>query len=298
MAMTNNGFMKSEFAYQWDHLRTFEATARLRSLTAAARFLGISQSTVSRHLRALEKHAGSPLVFRESPARLTERGTALLAAVLPMVDAALAAQSALEDVPELCGEVTIATVAEVLRWHLTLRLEEFYTSYPRLRLRILTGNFLSSLAAGEADLALRFVRPERGEMVALKLRSESYAVFAPADLDLHAETPWLGLAGSLAEIPEQRHAELLFASRPPRLLVEDVESLGLAVQAGLGVAILPCSFAARLPGVVEVRAQSVGGRDLGPMPSRDLWMVVHPSRERLPKVRAVMKWIRAELARP
>ena len=92
-------------------------------------------------------------------------------------------------------------------------------------------------------------------------------------------------------IPEQRHAERAFASRPPRLLVEDVESLGLAVQAGLGVAILPCTFADRLTGVVEAIAEDIGAECSGPVPSRDLWMVVHPSRRDLPRVRAVMEWL-------
>ena len=92
-------------------------------------------------------------------------------------------------------------------------------------------------------------------------------------------------------IPEQRHAERAFASRPARLLVEDVESLGLAVQAGLGVAILPSSFADRLTGVVEVVAEDIGAVCFGPVPSRDLWMVVHPSRRDPSRVRAVMEWL-------
>ena len=85
----------------WDHLRSFEAVARLGGLTAASRSLGVAQSTVSRHLAELERIAGSPLLLRETPLRLTERGALLLASVQPMVDAALAAQSALENAPDL-----------------------------------------------------------------------------------------------------------------------------------------------------------------------------------------------------
>ena len=81
---------------QWDLLRSFEAVARLGSLTAASRALGVSQSTISRQLARLEEDARSPLLLRESPVRLTERGEALLAAVAPMLDAARAAEVALE----------------------------------------------------------------------------------------------------------------------------------------------------------------------------------------------------------
>ncbi len=278
---------------QWDHLRTFEAVARLGSMTAAARALAISQSTVSRHLGSLERYTGSPLVLRESPLRLTERGASLLAAVLPMVDAGLASHAALVETPELCGEVVVTTVGEVVRWMLVGRLCGFYRAYPQLRLRILADNQLNSLAAGEADIALRFVPPERGELAGKKLHTESYGYFASSSLALHAEVPWLGLAGSLAGIPEQRHAERAFAQRPPRLLVEDLESLGLAVQAGLGVAILPRGFAGRLQEVIEVPAGEIGIRDLGAIPTRDLWLVVHRSKQRLPKVRVVMDWLQA-----
>lgn len=275
----------------WSLFRTFEAVARLGNLTRAAQALGVSQSTVSRHLASLERHAGSPLLLRESPAQLTERGVALLAAVRPMVGASLGAQSALEGTPELEGEVTLATVGEFLRWNLTPRLPAFYLAYPRLRLRILAGNQLLSLAAGEADVALRLVRPERGDLVARRLRSSTYGFFAASTLELHAAVPWLGLAGSLAHIPEQRYADRAFADRPPRLLVEDVESLGLAVAAGLGVAILPSSLAARLDGVVEVPPRQIGARGDGRLPPRATWMVVHRSKQRLPRVRALMTWL-------
>jgi DNA-binding transcriptional LysR family regulator len=276
---------------EWDLLRTFEAVARLGSLTAASKALGVSQSTISRHMARLEQGAGSPLLLRESPLRLTERGSALLAAVQPMVDAALAAQSALEDTPGLHGEVTLTTVGELVRWELAPRLAEFYRAFPHLRLRILAHNRINSLAAGEADVALRLARPERGELVARKVRAESYAFFAASSLELHPEVPWLGLTGSLADIPEQRHAERAFATRPPRLLVEDVESLGLAVEAGLGVAILPRALAARLDGVVEVAPRQIGARSSDRIPSRDIWMVVHRSKQHVPRVRALMGWL-------
>jgi DNA-binding transcriptional LysR family regulator len=276
---------------EWDLLRTFEAVARLGGLTAAAKTLGLSQSTVSRHLARLEEDAGSPLLLRETPLRLTERGTALLAAVQPMVDAALAARSALEDTPELHGEVTLTTVGELVRWELARRLPGFYRAFPHLRLRILATNQVNSLAAGEADVALRMARPERGELVARKVGSASYAFFATSSLELHPEVPWLGLTGSLAEIPEQRHAERAFATRPPRLLVEDLESLGLAVEAGLGVALLPRGLAARLNGVVEVAPRKVGAQSSERIPPRDIWMIVHRSKQHVPRIRALMGWL-------
>ena len=274
----------------WDHLRTFESVARLGSLTAASKALGVSQSTVSRQLKQLEARAGSPLLLRDTPVTLTPRGNELLAAVAPMIEAALTAEAALDDRPELEGAVSITTVGELVRWVLVPALPEFYARHPRLSLRVLADNRLSSLAAGDADIALRFVRPERGDLVARKVHTEHYALFASRELEFHPSMPWLGLAGSLAQIAEQQFAERAWGDRPARLLVEDLESLGLAVRDGLGVAVLPRGFAARLRNVVEVEPASIGATDLGAVPSRALWMVVHAAKARLPKVRAVMDW--------
>jgi DNA-binding transcriptional LysR family regulator len=276
---------------EWDLFRTFDEVVRRKSLTAAARALRVSQSTVSRHLARLEKDAGSPLLLRETPIRLTERGELLRRAIEPMAAAASGALAALESAPELRGEVTITTVAEVARWVLVPALASFYGSYPHLQLRILASNARASLAAGEADIALRMARPARGDLVAKKLASESFGFFAAATLRGKGDVPWLGLTASLEDIAEQRHAARAFAPRPARLLVEDVESLALAVQAGLGVAVLPRRLAARLDGVVELEPSTAGARDLGPVPDRQLWMVVHKGKQRIPKIRAVLSWL-------
>lgn len=283
-------------SFEWDLLRTFEAVVRLGSLTAAARSLGVSQSTVSRQLARLEQRAGSPLLLRDTPVSPTDRGAALLAAISPMVDAALAAEAALDERSELRGQVSITMVGELLRWSLAQRLPEFFDRYPHLRLVMLVDNQLASLAAGEADLALRFARPRRGELVARRLLGETYGLFAARSLALHGEVAWLGLAGSLATIPEQRWVEQAFAGRPARLSVEDLDTLGRAVEAGLGVALLPRSYAARLDELVEVEPRDAGARELEAPEQRELWLVVHRAKQHLPPVRAVMTWLTEVLA--
>lgn len=276
---------------EWDLFRTFEAVARKGSLTRAAQALGASQSTVSRHLARLEARAGTPLVVRSSPIELTERGQALRAAVAPMVAAALGVRDTLEVQPEARGEVTLSTVGEVARWVLAPRLGALCRAHPGLRLRLLASNERASLAAGDADLAIRLARPEKGDLWAKRLGTESYGVYASARAARGPLAPWVGLTGSLAYVAEQRYAERVFAGRAARVLVEDLEALGSAVEQGLGAAILPRSYARRLREVSEVEPAQVGAQDAGPMPTRDVYLVVHRSRRALPKVRAVMRWV-------
>ncbi|MEZ4247640.1 MAG: LysR family transcriptional regulator [Polyangiales bacterium] len=274
----------------WELLRTFEAVMRLGGVTRASRELGVSQSTVSRRLAQLEASAVSPL-FRRSPVwGPSERGEALLAALGPMVDAALAANVALTADASVSGEVTLATVGELARWLLVPALPSFFAAHPELRLRILADARVQSLAAGEADLALRFARPERGELVARRVGVVRYALYGTRETSLEPSTPWLTLAGSLAALDEVRWATRVFEGRPPRLAVEDLEALGVAVRDGLGVALLPTTLVTRLPGLVELDGTRLGARAKRP-PVRTLWLVTHRAKRKLPAVQAVATWV-------
>lgn len=282
-------------ALDWDLLRTFEAVVRLGGVTRASRELGVSQSTVSRRLAQLEARAASPLFRREPAWGPSERGESLLAAMGPMVDAALAANVALASEQRVAGEVTLTTVGELARWFLVPALPRLFEAHPDLRLRLLADPRVQSLAAGEADLALRFARPERGELVARRVGVVRYALFGARGLAIDPTTPWLTLAGSLDELDDVRWATRAFADRPPHLAVEDLESLGVAVEAGLGVALLPTTLASRLSRLVEVEPSRLGVRGRRP-PMRTIWLVTHRAKRGLPAIRAVSTWVAALLS--
>lgn len=66
--------------FDYDHLRYFEAVARLGSVTAAARALGVTQPTVSVQVRALERSLGVSLLERRGRRLLpTDAGGAVAA---------------------------------------------------------------------------------------------------------------------------------------------------------------------------------------------------------------------------
>ncbi|MBX3227157.1 MAG: LysR family transcriptional regulator [Labilithrix sp.] len=278
---------------EWDLYRTFHAVAQSGGFAAAARALGVSQSTISRHVARLEGRAGTPLFERSMPGKTTERGAALLDAVRPMVEVAARADAALETASAIDGEVTITTVGEIVRWVLAPNLAPLYRAHPRLRVTLLASNEVHSLAGGEADVALRMARPARGELVARRLAVASFALFAARSLRVDRDTPWLGVSGTLARVPEHRLAARALGGRAPRLLVPDIDSLATAVAAGLGVAVLPRLYAAQRGDLVEVDPRALGGREVGPFAARALWLVVHRSKRDLPKIRAVVAWLDA-----
>lgn len=68
--------------FDWNDLRYFLAIAHQGSTGAAARALGVNQSTVQRRLRALEKGLGCVLAERHAAGyRLTAHGQILLTSI-------------------------------------------------------------------------------------------------------------------------------------------------------------------------------------------------------------------------
>jgi DNA-binding transcriptional LysR family regulator len=62
----------------WDLFRLFFSVAKIGSVNRAARELGMSQPTLSRRLRELERYVGAPLFFRvSSGVKLTQEGEEL-----------------------------------------------------------------------------------------------------------------------------------------------------------------------------------------------------------------------------
>jgi DNA-binding transcriptional LysR family regulator len=99
-------------AMELRHLRHFVALAEERSFTRAAARELIVQSGLSTSIRALEKDVGALLFVRGTrPVRLTAEGTALLPAARHALDAATAAQQAVQDAHGvLSGQLRIGTL--------------------------------------------------------------------------------------------------------------------------------------------------------------------------------------------
>lgn len=77
--------MRRNLNLNW--LRSFEASARLLSFTGASRELGLTQTAVSQHIRALEQQLGDKLfVRRPKSLQMTDTGKAYLVSVREALD--------------------------------------------------------------------------------------------------------------------------------------------------------------------------------------------------------------------
>lgn len=164
-----------------DLLRGFEAAARRLSFTLAAQELFVTQSAVSRQVKALEADLGVALFERGHRAiRLTGAGQRLYRAT----DQALRLLAdAAADLREGAGRrpVTVSCSVGFASLWLVPRLAEFREAHPEVELRIDANNRLLDLDREGIELAVRYGPPEIAPAGATRLFGEEvFPVCAPA----------------------------------------------------------------------------------------------------------------------
>lgn len=282
----------------WGHLRFFLELARMGSLTAAARRLGVDRNTVARRVAALEQELGVAL-FERGPQgwsytadgrELVELASRVEADVLALARHADGRDRALE------GTVRLTTATHLASHLLAPALPELRTRHPGLVLEIAADARTFDLSRREADLALRMGRPRDAGLVARKLSDVAYAFYADAGspparrgaVDLQGDA-FLGFDGSLAGSPQERWIARVAPGRRVVFRSNSTASLWAGARAGVGVAVLPRFLADRDPGLVRL-----GGP---PPPDHELWLLVHGELRRTPRVAAVIAWVDAIVAR-
>ena len=161
-------------------LRAFEAAARNRSLTAAARELHVTPAAISHRVKDLEADLGFPLLHRGQRQTLpTDRA----AVALPLLTAAF------EQLGEAVRLLRIDTGSRVLTisvgptfastW-LVRRLGDFKRAHPDIRVRIDTTDAKADFRHDGVDVGIRFGPGEQPGLVSTRLFAEAiYPVCSP-----------------------------------------------------------------------------------------------------------------------
>jgi DNA-binding transcriptional LysR family regulator len=283
---------------RWEDARVFLAVARASSLSAAARALGTDQSTVSRRLAALERTLGRAL-FERGPRGLlpTRHGTAMVAAA-EEVERAMhtLVDTARRTEHEVAGRVRV-TLTEGLAQHVVVPhvLPTLFAAHPGLAIELVATDEPQDLARQEADVALRFFRTPRGELVGRRAARLSLGVLA-AKHEARAlrgrsvaTLPWIGYERPGFETPEA--AFLVARGVPrPRLVCSSVESQIAAVRAGLGVALAPRLLATSFEDLAVLRVSEA-------LPALEVFVVTRRAIRDVPRIAAVFDALVAGLAR-
>lgn len=163
-------------------LRAFEAAARHLSFKVAAEQLGVTPTAISHQIRLLEQFCGQ-LLFRRRPRplTLTEAGAQLFPIVRDgLAGFAVALGHIREDAKADRLRVT-ATNAFAARWLLP-RLPEWRKLHPKTHLAVEGTDAVLDLAAGEADIAIRYARLAPTGLASTKIGADTYHVVASPKL--------------------------------------------------------------------------------------------------------------------
>jgi DNA-binding transcriptional LysR family regulator len=146
-------------------IRVFLAIAHRKNITQAAVDLGVSQPSVSRSVRELERQTRATLLERTpSGVRLTEAGQTLLVHARNIFAEARAADEALEALAGLTqGTLRVGGSPTIATYLLPPLLQTFHDRYPGVELRLTSApsrTIARLLAEREIDVALVETRVE------------------------------------------------------------------------------------------------------------------------------------------
>ncbi|MFO0589253.1 MAG: LysR family transcriptional regulator [Polyangiaceae bacterium] len=286
-------------------LRAFITVVEKGSFLGAASALGVSRTTLRRHVASLEARAGVPLLETERHGvSATEAGQVLVRQGRTMMEEASALLASIREV----GQAPSGTMRVVLPVglpphvltpiHAALR-----AAYPQLHYHLRLSNDPLAESLTDVDIAVHFgADPPRGSWI-------SYVVMRVRQ-HLVAGKGYLARRGTPKQIDDLRHHELMAWQAPgedariwrtwsgvafgvaPALIATDIHYLRQCARGGLGIAYVPDAL---LPDpdalgdtLVPVMASEVGQE-------RPVRVSVPSALAEIPKVRMVIERVKAFL---
>jgi len=250
----------------WDKLRIFHAVADAGSLTHAGDTLHLSQSAVSRQIRALEESLNTTLFHRHARGLiLTEQGELLFDATRSMSKRLDAAAARIRDSEEeVFGELRVTTTVGFGTLWLAPRLPQLYNKYPQLKIDLILEEKVMDLPMREADVAIRMKEPSQADLIRRKLMSVRMQLYASqAYLEANGTPATLDDLGSHRLISQNAHSAQVSAGA---LLVREIMSYDVGsfltvnnyfgvlqgVIHDLGIGLLPDYLTEDFPDLVRV----------------------------------------------
>ena len=197
----------------WDKLRIFHAVADAGSLTHAGDTLHLSQSAVSRQIRALEESLNTVLFHRHARGLiLTEQGELLFDATKTMnkrIDAAAARIRDSEE--EVFGELRVTTTTGIGTIWLAPRLYKLYETYPDLKIDLMMEERVLDLPMREADVAIRMKEPSQADLIRKRLMF--------VRIGLYATREYIARHGAPETLDDMKNHRLIFQNpKSPQVL--------------------------------------------------------------------------------
>lgn len=164
----------------WDDLRFFLAVIRHKSLSSAAKHLGVTQSTVGRRLAILENRLQTRLVQRVAEGYVPTLAGEAIRKHVERVEAEMHSVERVVGGLDVSLEESVRVAStELLASHvLAPCAAALYSRYPEIRLEILAGVAIPDLAGREADVCVQLGRFEQSGIVIRRIGTLEFGLYA------------------------------------------------------------------------------------------------------------------------
>lgn len=240
-------------------MAVFRRVVEAKNFSAVARETNMSQSTVSKHIAALEERLGTKLLNRSTRSlKLTEAGNEYYHHCIRILNDFQEAEASVgKGKIKPTGTLRISTSAAFGRTFILPYLKEFFDTYPDINIDLLFDDAYVDLVKQGIDLAIRIGPLEDSTLIARKIGNSPRLVLAspdylvkhgrprkPRDLSKHdclffslQKSPDLWYFNSIQQGDESVHVSGRFKTSSPDAICD-------ATVQGLGISIM-CEWYAR-----------------------------------------------------
>jgi DNA-binding transcriptional LysR family regulator len=264
--------------------------ARTKSLSRAARQVGVEQSTLSRQLTALEDRLGQRLFARH---RFGLVPSSYVNDLIPWAEkleimVRMANHLGKKGEKDVEGEVHVFCLSAIADRMIASHAPEFLAQFPRLRLRVTSANDHLNLDQLQFDLAIKIGERPKGDVVSVKIMESPLKFFgSPELLTASGQVP----AEDLEIICHEREVEFLRKHLPQlkkhqfRLISDRLATCLKAAERGAGTVVIPEIFGAYLRTLSPLEVQGWEG------PSLKIFLASPRVVRKLPSVEVTWNWI-------
>ena len=269
----------------WRQLQTVLYVSEHGSYRAAASALGMTSSTVARHIELISEEVGQPIfVPFENKWELTDVGKELLG-IAEKAEVSLGVMlKNVENTDKFVGSVTLSTLSFISNEFLSKAIKAWRDENPQAQLSIDESDDTRAVERGEADVALRLMRPETAGIARFKAANCPFGIFTPIGGD---DAAWISYSGAPNDLLEVQMAEAHFGCEPVMRLGSLAGIINASLSTGLSC-VVPTCLARQHPELQQV------SNDEGPLiASRELWFLFHETRKNDLAIKAVRHWVKS-----
>ena len=294
--------MENRANWSWDNLRYFLAVAQCGTLSAAARQLGVSHSTVQRRIGALELELQTSLFSRKvNGYALTQSGQALFkeSAQLQTTLECISRKVSGSD-STVSGQVVLTSTDTLCFLVLPKLIKSLTQTYPELCVELKMINSISDVQNLEADIAIRSCMQAPADLIGRKIGTIQFAAYAaltycqekgidrfPADVEAHQV---IVLTDDYANTPFHQWLDSQLTVNTRTTIASGFLSAFGLCKAGLGITLLPTYMVDEASNLMKLEI------DGNPV-SNDLWILSHTDLRSTERVRVVRQYLYEELSR-